>query len=67
MKLVEADDNFRRMYERHQLLKERVSEANAGVTAMDWVELEELKKEKLHLKDKMAAVLEHYRSQAVPA
>ncbi len=54
-KLLSADYGFRRLYERHQQLKAQVQNANVGVSPVDHFELERLKKEKLLLKDQMAA------------
>jgi hypothetical protein len=54
-KLLTADQGFRRLYERHQQLKGQVEDANCGVSPLEHFELERLKKEKLLLKDQLAA------------
>lgn len=59
--LLEQNDEFKRMYEKHVALKQRVKNANLGTDPIDDVALENMKKEKLMLKDRMAAMIEHYR------
>ncbi|MGH8602338.1 MAG: YdcH family protein [Gammaproteobacteria bacterium] len=59
--LLSEDVNFKRLYEKHNDLKRRVHEANIGALAMDDFSLENLKKEKLFLKDQMAGIIESYR------
>jgi len=59
--LLSKDSNFQRLYEKHHELKERVNLANAGASPLDDFSLENLKKQKLMLKDQMAAMIERYR------
>lgn len=59
--LLVEDDNFKRLYDKHIQLKQRVNEAHEGAQGIDDFTLENLKKEKLMLKDKMAAMIEDYR------
>ncbi|MCG3144912.1 MAG: hypothetical protein HONDAALG_02435 [Gammaproteobacteria bacterium] len=59
--LLTEDGNFRRLYDKHHALKERVSHANAGEEPLDDLSLENLKKQKLMLKDQMATMIEQYR------
>jgi uncharacterized protein YdcH (DUF465 family) len=59
--LLSEDDDFKRLYEKHVQLKQRVQEANLGTQPMDDYSLEKLKKEKLRLKDRMATIIENYR------
>jgi uncharacterized protein YdcH (DUF465 family) len=60
--LVLNNDAFKRLYEKHQSLKEQIQAANIGALALDDVALENLKKEKLLLKDKMSVIInEHQR------
>lgn len=58
--LAESSD-FQRLYRKHVELKQRVHDANVRAEPMDDTTLENLKKEKLMLKDKMAAIIEDYR------
>jgi uncharacterized protein YdcH (DUF465 family) len=58
--LVESAQ-FRRLYDKYGTLKTQVQDANAGQVAMDQLELESLKKEKLQLKDRMAVMIKDYR------
>lgn len=59
--LLVENDNFKRMYEKHGELKQRVRDANVGAEPLDDFTLENMKKEKLLLKDRMAALIEEYR------
>ena len=60
--LLEADPEFRHIYGKHQKLKERVAGCNGRITELDDLELEHLKKQKLHLKDRMARKIREYRA-----
>ena len=59
--LLSESDDFKRMFQKHGELKEQVHEAQIGTSAMDDAALENLKKEKLMLKDRMAAIIEDYK------
>ncbi len=59
--LLSENNDFKRLYEKHHSLKQHVSEANSGNINIDQMELENLKKEKLLLKDQMAGMIEDYR------
>ena len=59
--LLNEDDDFKRMYEKHGKLKQKVRDANLGAEPIDDFALENLKKEKLLLKDRMAAMIASYR------
>ena len=59
--LLNEDDDFKRLFEKHSKLKQQVTDANLGTEPLDDFSLENLKKEKLHLKDLMAAKIENYR------
>ncbi|MFO1435636.1 MAG: YdcH family protein [Gammaproteobacteria bacterium] len=59
--LLNEDGNFRRLYDKHHALKERVSTANVGGEPLDDFSLETLKKQKLMLKDQMATIIDQYR------
>ena len=52
---------FRRLYDKYSSLKAQVQDANAKQVVMDSIELENLKKEKLQLKDRMAGMIKDYR------
>lgn len=56
-KLLQADDGFRRLYNKHSVLNAKVDQAQAGKAAMDDNQLEVLKKEKLLLRDRMQAMI----------
>ncbi|MGE0861205.1 MAG: YdcH family protein [Gammaproteobacteria bacterium] len=56
-RLLDADDGFRRLYNKHSLLNAKVDQVNAGKAAMDDFELETLKKEKLLLRDQLQAMI----------
>ena len=59
--LLSEDENFKRLYSRHGELKEKVKNANSGIEPLDGYELDNLKKEKLFVKDKLAAMISQYR------
>jgi hypothetical protein len=59
--LLNEDGNFRRLYDKHHALKERVSTVNHGGENLDEFSLENLKKQKLMLKDQMADIIDQYR------
>jgi Uncharacterized protein conserved in bacteria len=59
--LLMENEDFKRLFDKHGMLKQRVTEANSGTIPMDDFSLERLKKEKLLLKDRMANMIEAYR------
>lgn len=59
--LLSENNDFKRLYDKHDELKQRVDEANSGTLPVDDFSLERMKKEKLLLKDKMAMMIENYR------
>ena len=59
--LLNENENFKRLYSRHGELKEKVKDANSGIAPLDGYTLDNLKKEKLHVKDQMAAMINQYR------
>lgn len=59
--LLSENNDFKRLYDKYDMLKQRVKEVNAGVVPMDDFSLENIKKEKLLLKDRMAHMIEDYR------
>jgi len=63
--LLGEDEDFKRLYEKHEELKQKVKEANIGVQAVDEYSLGNLKKEKLLLKDRMANMIAGYRQAHV--
>ncbi|HKK16919.1 MAG TPA: DUF465 domain-containing protein [Gammaproteobacteria bacterium] len=59
--LLAMNKDFKRLYDKHDSLNQKVDEANSGSVALDDYSLEKLKKEKLMLKDRMAQMIEEYR------
>ena len=59
--LLNKDENFQRLYQRHHMLKEKVRSAEIGVLPLDDIALGTIKKEKLMAKDKMAAMIADYQ------
>ena len=59
--LLNGDERFQELYKRHHELKERVRDAELGVTPLDDFTLGAMKKEKLLAKDQMAAIIATYR------
>jgi len=52
--LIKENEDFRRIYDRHQELDKRVTAAELGTAPMEDLALNQLKKEKLWAKDKLA-------------
>jgi uncharacterized protein YdcH (DUF465 family) len=52
---------FRRLYDKYGALKTKVIDCNAKEVTLDAFDLETLKKEKLLLKDQMAAMIRDYK------
>ena len=61
--LLSKSPEFRSLYNRHALLKQQVKDAEDGTTVVDHNHLGEMKKEKLHAKDKMAAIMAQYQRE----
>ena len=59
--LLTEDVDFKRLYKKHVELKQRVKDANLATNTLDEYSLETMKKEKLLLKDRMAAIISEYR------
>ena len=59
--LLSENENFKRLHSRHGELKEKVKDANSGIAPLDGYELDNLKKEKLYVKDQMAAIISQFR------
>ncbi len=59
--LLKENDDFRRMYNKHDQLNRKVDNANHRPVSIDEFSLETLKKEKLLLKDRMAALIDSHR------
>lgn len=59
--LLEENPDFKRMYDKVCAIKNRVDDANHGEHPMDDYSLEDLKKEKLLLKDQMAGIIKDYQ------
>ena len=56
--LIKENEDFRRIYNRHQELDKRVTAAELGTAPMEDLALVQLKKEKLFAKDKLATILD---------
>ncbi len=55
--LINENDDFRRIYNRHQELDKQVTAAELGTAPMEDLALTRLKKEKLWIKDKLAVFM----------
>jgi uncharacterized protein YdcH (DUF465 family) len=56
--LMKENEDFRRIYNRHQALDKRVTAAELGTAPMEDLALNQLKKEKLWAKDKLAMFMD---------
>ncbi|MBN8726564.1 MAG: YdcH family protein [Xanthomonadales bacterium] len=63
-KLMQRNSEFRSLYQRHRELDSKVRDAELGVLPMDDVTLLNMKKEKLHAKDKLTQLWESRASLA---
>lgn len=57
-KLMKENEDFRRIFNRHQELDKRVCEAEQGTAPLEDLALNQLKKEKLWAKDKLAYLMD---------
>lgn len=57
-KLLASNADFKELHDQHQALKKTIWESETGVTPKDDYSIDRMKKEKLQLKDKMAALLQ---------
>ncbi len=61
--LLEGDEDFKELFQKHRELKERVKDAELGVNPMNDLALTKVKKAKLLAKDQMAGMIEEFRQQ----
>ena len=61
-KLMKENEDFLRIYNRHQELDKRVTAAEVGTAPMEDLALNQLKKEKLWAKDQLARIMDASRS-----
>ena len=61
--LIATNAKFRKLYEEHQQMKEKVHDAEIGVLPLDDFTLAQMKKKKLLNKDKMAAIIASHRTE----
>lgn len=59
-KLMKENEEFLRIFNRHQELDKRVTAAEEGTAPMEDMALTQLKKEKLWAKDKLARMMDAY-------
>ena len=57
-RLMKENEEFLRIYNRHQELDKRVTAAEIGTAPMEDLALNKLKKEKLWAKDKLARIMD---------
>ena len=57
-KLMKENEDFRRIFNRHQELDKRVTDAEMGTAPMEDLALMQLKKEKLFAKDRLACLMD---------
>lgn len=57
-RMLKENDEFRRIYNRHQKLDKQVTAAELGTAPMGDLALNQLKKEKLFAKDKLARIMD---------
>ncbi|MEO5595585.1 MAG: YdcH family protein [Lysobacteraceae bacterium] len=57
--ILRADSEFRQLYHRHRELDKRVLDAELGVLPLDDNTLGQMKREKLHTKDRLTQMFAH--------
>ena len=57
-RLRQSDRHFDRLFEQHNTLDQKIRNAEAGIERCGTVELEDMKKQKLHLKDQIYTILQ---------
>lgn len=62
-KLLEENEEFKAMYQKHRELNKRVDKAGAGELPLSDDAAHDMKKEKLFLKDEMAEIIESYKQE----
>jgi hypothetical protein len=60
--LMKENEDFLRIYNRHQELDKRVTAAEVGTAPMEDLALNQLKKEKLWAKDQLARIMDSTQS-----
>ncbi|MEX2479957.1 MAG: DUF465 domain-containing protein [Gammaproteobacteria bacterium] len=60
--LLHQDASFRRLYDKHATLNAQVDEITSGDQAKDPLDLELMKKEKLHLADRMNDIIRDFKA-----
>lgn len=61
--LLAQNFDFKLLYSKHQELDDKVDKAGSGILPLDDVTLENMKKERLLLMDKMAILIQRHRRQ----
>ncbi len=59
--LLSEHNHFRSLYDKHCDINQYVDAVNAGQDHMDDLDLVELKRQKLVLKDKLTAIIDEYK------
>ena len=57
--IMKADSEFRQLYHRHKELDKQVLDAELGVLPLDDNTLAQMKREKLHAKDRLTQMYAH--------
>ncbi len=67
--LKNDNDEFRRLYEEHRRLEDKLSELEQKryLTTEEEVERKQIQKQKLHKKDQMAELIRQYRQRVLQA
>ena len=61
--LLSENFDFKRLYDKHDMLNQQVDEITSGNLTADDLTLERMKKEKLLLKDRLSSMIEDYKRQ----
>ena len=64
--LLAQSEDFKLLYKRHVELNNKVNKAGSGTLALADATLNSMKREKLQIKDRIAAMVADYRGRAGP-
>ena len=64
--LLAQSEDFKLLYKRHVELDNKVNKAGSGTLALAEATLNSMKREKLQIKDRIAAMVADYRDSAEP-
>jgi len=62
-KLKQSNNHFNKIFEKHNDIDDKINEVESGRLHMEHFDLENLKKEKLKLKDEIHSIIAKFKSE----